>query len=1145
MTDHRNPFIDDAAEEDDDDDEEEDEDSEAGDRRRQRKRQRNRYIDEEAVVDDEDEDLDEDDDSLLQEDGFIADDVPDDERDAARREADRQNRRLDQLRRVQEDKSAEEMAAELNERYARNKLTQESDYTEVPQRMLMPSVEDPNIWSVRCKQGRERSIVMTIMLKAVQASFTTKPVRITSAFVRDSIPGRLFVEARRFDHIVDALRDINGVYASNAANIFLVPIEEMADLLKITKKSQEIKPGGWVRIKRGRYAGDLAQVIDETENGEEVGIRFVPRIDLNPKEEGTYTDASGRKRKKGAVPGSAALSFRPPPRFFNYEEVMRAYKQRPPMPRGLGRYLFMGDEYANGYCEKDVRRTGLILEGVNPTLDEVSKFMGESGADGIENANVDLNLLAEATKKDDDVLFQPGDHVEVFEGEQAGVRGAVVSIDAQGVTLEMEGEGLVGQKVEVPIKSIRKRFKPGDHIKVISGKHADETGLVVKIEDNITTFLSDLSLAEVSVFSKDIREAAEVGSGVNVIGGYELYDLVQLDASTAGVIFKIERELFQVLDQSGQIVHVQPHQISGKRDSTRAVALDSNGTEMRRGDAVRELDGERRDGQILHIYQSTVVFLHNRDVTENGGVFIGRPRNLAPKFQVGKPSTDASKMNPQRKGDASAAANPIAGMQGRGRDPLKGKYIAITRGPYKTYRGIVKETLGTTARVELQSIAKTVTVDVASMVEKDPHTGASRPLMGVGAGGFRGTTPGGRSTAGSAYGGGTANGGRPNAYASSMLYGAAVNPPPQTPAPLGAGGGPGGGITPATGMWGSRTPAHVGAGNATPGYQLPGNATPAYAMGNRTPAYAGADARTPAYGGAARTPAYAGSARTPNHAGLAGGAKTPNAYASSQTPNPYGDDAGRRVRSGLASQCVCPFWSLTVSLLSCRTMPTRHMEDQPRLRTHSRRLTARRHLAHSLRLLQRPVLTAPRRPRTCTATQPRPRMLTATRHRRRTPAEPATRSLSATKVSRLPLAFGGCVLTSATLSRRRGRLACPGRSLPLRSRWAREIIQKRSIGWRGGLGQRCRRAGCGLHGLVGQRRAHLRRAIWQPGAKTAARRPAQSHSRRPAPRDSCGPQELRRQHWRSAGPSGGSSGNYRLASFGTLRLVDATCIRTS
>lgn len=797
-------------------------------------------------------------------DGFIAEDVPADEGDALRTQADRSNRRLDQMRRLEEGKSAEQMAAELNERYSRTRITQESDYTEVPQRMLMPSVEDPNIWSVRCKQGREKSIVMTIMLKALQSSFTTKPVHLISAFVRDSIPGRLFVEARKFEHVLESLKDINGVYASSSSNVFLVPIEEMADLLKITKKQQEIKPGGWVRVKRGRYAGDLAQIIDQSENGEEVGIRFIPRIDLNPKEEGTYTDSAGRKRKKGAAPGSSALSFRPPQKFFNYDEVVRAYRTRPPQARGMGRYLFMGDEYVQGYCEKDIRITGLILEGVNPTLEEISRFMGESGPEGIQNSNVDLSLLAEATKKESDILFQPGDHVAVFEGEQAGARGVVNSITGQVLLLDLEGEDLTGQTVEVPISSVRKRFKPGDHIKVISGKHADETGLVVKIEDNITTFLSDLSLSEVSVFSKDVREAAEVGSGVNVIGGYELHNLVQLDSTTAGVIFKIERELFQVLDQSGQVVTVRPHQISSKRDSTNAVALDSNGNEMRRGDAVREIDGERREGSILHIFQSMVVFLHNRDILENNGVFIARPRNLAPKFATSKSSTNLSKMNPQRRGDGAGAPPAVNGFQGRGRDVLKGKHIAIIRGPYKTYRGIIKETLGTSARVELESLAKTITLELNLMVEKDPHTGKSRPLVGTGLGGWKG-----------GLGRGPSESPAPslrssNPYAASLNMGQ-MNPLP-TPAPYGA-------RTP--GYMQGQTPAWAGPGGRTPAW----GKTPAYgaatpALGGATPAYA--FGKTPNPYSSGKTPNVYGS-RTPN---VFAGSKTPN-YVGGTTPNPY------------------------------------------------------------------------------------------------------------------------------------------------------------------------------------------------------------------------------------------------------------------
>ena len=34
---------------------------------------------------------------------------------------------------------------------------------------------------------------------------------------------------------------------------------------------------------------------------------------------------------------------------------------------------------------------------------------------------------------------------------------------------------------------------------------------------------------QVSVFSKGLREAAEVGTGTNIVGNYELHDLVKIE----------------------------------------------------------------------------------------------------------------------------------------------------------------------------------------------------------------------------------------------------------------------------------------------------------------------------------------------------------------------------------------------------------------------------------------------------------------------------------------------------------------------------------------------------------------------------------------------------------------------------------------
>ena len=299
----------------------------------------------------------------------------------------------------------------------------------------------------------------------------------------------IYVEARSSLQVSQAIAGLVGVFPSRG--ITLVPIEEMASLLQIKQKDTNVVPGNWVRIRRGKYGGDLAQVIDIAETGEEVGLKFVPRIDMNPKDD--IISADGKKRKlKGAGLNSVA---RPPQRFFNYEEIVKVYGRRAVAKRNQV-FVFNNDTFKDGYIEKDFKLSALILENVNPTLDEIMKFSQHE--DGTEDTNVDLSVIAEAAKKEAIQVLQPGDHVEVFEGEQAGVHGIVDSIANEIVTLRAIGVDIEGQKVDVPARGVRKRFKVGDHVKVMSGQNVDETGLVVSVVDNIVTFLSDMSMQEVS-----------------------------------------------------------------------------------------------------------------------------------------------------------------------------------------------------------------------------------------------------------------------------------------------------------------------------------------------------------------------------------------------------------------------------------------------------------------------------------------------------------------------------------------------------------------------------------------------------------------------------------------------------------------------
>ena len=64
-------------------------------------------------------------------------------------------------------------------------------------------------------------------------------------------------------------------------------------------------------------------------------------------------------------------------------------------------------------------------------------------------------------------------------------------------------------------------------------------------------------------------------------------------STTAAVIIKVEGATLRVLDQNGTTRVVSPQQVTLRRENKNfAVASDSQGNDMRVGDAMKETDGE-------------------------------------------------------------------------------------------------------------------------------------------------------------------------------------------------------------------------------------------------------------------------------------------------------------------------------------------------------------------------------------------------------------------------------------------------------------------------------------------------------------------------------------------------------------------------
>ncbi|XP_027766138.1 transcription elongation factor SPT5, partial [Empidonax traillii] len=652
---------------------------------------------------------------------------------------------------------------------------------DITQQQLLPGVKDPNLWTVKCKIGEERATAVALMRKFIAYQYTETPLQIKAVVAPEHVRGYLYVEAYKQTHVKQAIEGV-GNLRLGYWNQQMVPIKEMTDVLKVVKEVTNLKPKAWVRLKRGIYKDDIAQVDYVEPSQNQISLKMIPRIDFDRIKARMSLKDWFAKRKKFK---------RPPQRLFDAEKI-----------RSLGGdvasdgdfLIFEGNRYSRkGFLFKSFAMSAVITEGVKPTLSELEKF--EDQPEGI-----DLEVVTESTGKEREHNFQPGDNVEVCEGELINLQGKILSVDGNKITIMPKHEDLKDM-LEFPAQELRKYFRMGDHVKVIAGRFEGDTGLIVRVEENFVILFSDLTMHELKVLPRDLQLCSETASGVDVGGQHEWGELVQLDPQTVGVIVRLERETFQVLNMYGKVVTVRHQAVTRKKDNRFAVALDSEQNNIHVKDIVKVIDGPHsgREGEIRHLFRG-FAFLHCKKLVENGGMFVCKTRHLV--LAGGSKPRDvtnftvcgftpmspriSSPMHPSGAGQRGGfGAGGMSRGRGRRDNDLIGQTVRISQGPYKGYIGVVKDATESTARVELHSTCQTISVDRQRLTT----VGSRRP------------------------------GGLTSAYGRTPMYGS------QTPM-YGSGS--------RTPMYGSQTPLHDG--SRTPHY---GSQTPLH-DGSRTPAQSGA-----------------------------------------------------------------------------------------------------------------------------------------------------------------------------------------------------------------------------------------------------------------------------------------------------------------
>lgn len=478
---------------------------------------RNQFIEEEAEVDeDEDEEEDENDD--------FADEVhPDDLLEATQADLDdRHHRELDNRRQAEQNMDAEEVARQMDEKYRRREMmsARRSAAGTVP--TAQPTVDDPSIWVLKCRPGKEREVIMSIMKRIDERLRYGRPCHVYSAFERGgSMSGYIYVEA-------DAKQDMMAI-VDGVIHLFLgtqplsINVKERPDLLR-KRKRETLEPGKFVRLTRGTYKGDLAKIYQVNENGIDCTLQIVPRLDYGLNEDANAADGGKRKR-----PAFGRAADRPPQKLFSEVDAKKRHAKHLSMA-GAGnqkRYEYKGDQYVGGFLFKEFKVNAISTDSVNPRMEELQWF-ATPAADGTDGMDL---LAVQAAQKagQSGSNFVAGDNVEVYDGEQKGLRGTTVTSKGDIVTIRVTEGDLKGRQIDTPVRTLRKLFRDGDHVKVIGGsKYIDEVGMITKIRDDKITLLCDSTQTEITVFSKDLKRAADSAT-IGPNSQFDLFDLVQIE----------------------------------------------------------------------------------------------------------------------------------------------------------------------------------------------------------------------------------------------------------------------------------------------------------------------------------------------------------------------------------------------------------------------------------------------------------------------------------------------------------------------------------------------------------------------------------------------------------------------------------------
>ncbi|EDO07587.1 Early transcription elongation factor of RNA pol II NGN section family protein [Babesia bovis T2Bo] len=496
--------------------------------------------------------------------------------------------------------------------------------------VLIPDINDPKLWMLKLNKSQSSKFVaISLLNKFLKLQGQGRKLGIYSCFAPDEIKSFIYVEADTKSAIIDAFSDLRNL---NLSKLKMVPINEVSTIYAMESRQQTVPLiGEYVRIKTGRYAGDLAQVHESDELNGTVVVKVIPRLQEDSKNfEGLNVDDKGSEfnfNKANMVKKTKSKIF--VKRLFDREAVeLKGGLIEQGFTPGTFRYNNMTFLDAGFLLLRISVRRIVVGSAVDATLSELKEFNLEDNYGNVANVINTSNLH----------LFRLGEKIRVTRGELINVIGHIASMHNDEIEIQPEDESIPNFKIQP--SCVMKYFQEGDNVRIIDGINRGESGLIsiVDFEKKTAVVFSPQKSEQFKVkldYLVKVKETVSFES-LGSLNGYFLGDLIQSSKGEVGIIVSISKSCFTVLLDTNVEAKWVMSDILCKRSSFGYSSKDVNNATLYTHNKVLIVNGpyKNKQGVVKHLWKNKCFVQLEKNVylVVDSGVVLNMSISETPNF---------------------------------------------------------------------------------------------------------------------------------------------------------------------------------------------------------------------------------------------------------------------------------------------------------------------------------------------------------------------------------------------------------------------------------------------------------------------------------------------------------------------------------